>query len=660
MATKRVGAGQDALEQASLESLFRELELGDPRTSELVGDDSSFEDGIDIEQAALAIRTHPSTGDAVEPGPLPAWEQARLEYVAPDGTAHTRVLGETTTIGRHTDNDIQLLDPEVSKAHLVVRRLKEGFVLEDLGSANGTLINGMRQARARLGDNDVIVVGNSVMRFRVEVPRPPAPTNPNDRRVTSIQEAKRSDPAFAFRSMHHRTPGSSSGGRAPADDDSIERTTVTLIPDQSHENENVFAQPMEPDFRPAESVRDDRQLRRDYERLRVAYNVSNAIGLETDLGQLGARIVEGIRDVLPADTIVVMLRDPALVAGELVTLASYADRGNEVRIPRAIIERVVQTRRGLLTSDAQRDLQLRRSETVVGQQIRSALCVPLLVQGEVLGVIHLSSSSAAGAYEEKDLALLRAIAQPAGLAVANARLLRKVEEDAHQRAELSRFLSPALVEKVVSNELNVHKQGDKVQATVLFSDIRGFTTISDGAAPEAVVGMLNEYFEAMVEIVFEMGGTLDKFIGDGLMAVWGTPIPGPDDPVLAVRAASRMRSLLESVVNSARRARGEEPLSAGYGIATGKVIAGAMGARRRQDFTVIGDTVNLSSRLCGQARPGQILVDENTERVCRRSGMTLQGLEPRVVKGVARPVSVWQVPRETSVFDKSPAEREGG
>jgi adenylate cyclase len=639
MATKRVGPTQDPLEQSSLESLFSHVGAEDPATGDL-----------ELERAAVAIRTHPATGDPIETGPQPLLEQARLEYVAPDGTAHTRILLETTTIGRHTDNDVQLLDPEVSKAHLVVRRLQEGFVLEDLGSANGTLINGMRQGRARLADNDVIVVGNSVMRFRIETPKPPPPTDPNARRVTSIQEAKRSDPSLSFRTLHH-TPASFSGRRTP-DDESMERTTVTLIPDHSNENENVFAQAMEPDFRPADSVRDDRQLKRDYERLRVAYNVSNSIGLETDLAQLGARIVEGIRDVLPADTIVVMLRDPALAGGELVTLASYADRGSEVRIPRAIIERVVQTRRGLLTSDAQRDLQLRRSETVVGQQIRSALCVPLLVQNEVLGVIHLSTSSAAGAYEEKDLALLRAIAQPAGLAVANARLLRKVEEDAHQRAELSRFLSPALVEKVVSNELNVHKQGDKVQATVLFSDIRGFTTISDGAAPEAVVGMLNEYFEAMVEIVFEMGGTLDKFIGDGLMAVWGTPIPGPDDPVLAVRAATRMRAMLESVVNTARRGRGEAPLLAGYGIATGKVIAGAMGARRRQDFTVIGDTVNLSSRLCGQAKPTQILVDENTERVCRRAGMSLQSMEPRVVKGVARPVPVWQVPREGAVPDR--------
>ena len=603
----------------------------------------------DLLAAAVSVRTNP-THDSLDAGPLrreaSLRAQGRLEYVAPDGSAHTRMLKETMTIGRHTDNDIQLLDPEVSKAHLVVRQLKDGFVLEDLSSANGTLVNGQRQGRMRLSDNDVIVVGNSVLRFRVEAPRPPPLKDPNARRVASISET-RSGPSLSFRA----TPNLPYDLLAGAEE-RVERTMVTLVPELSHEGANVLAQPMEPDFSPADAVRDDRQLRRDYERLRVAYNISNAIGLETNLEELGARLVRGVRDALPADTIVVMLRDPSLsmpmgaatAGADLVTLASWADRGNEVRIPRAIIESVVSTKRGLLTSDAQRDMQLRCSETIVGQRIRSALCVPLLVQGEVLGVIHLSSSSAAGAYEEKDLALLRAIAQPAGLAVANARLLRKVEEDAQQRAELSRFLSPALVEKVVRNELDVQKQGDKVQATVLFSDIRGFTTISAGAAPEAVVSMLNEYFEAMVEIVFEMGGTLDKFIGDGLMAVWGTLMPGPDDPVLAIRAATRMRTLLGSIVNAARTKRGEPALYAGYGIATGMVIAGAMGARRRQDFTVIGDTVNLASRLCAQAKPGQILVDENTERTARRAGMSLQSLEARVVKGFAKPVAVWQVP----------------
>lgn len=150
----------------------------------------------------------------------------------------------------------------------------------------------------------------------------------------------------------------------------------------------------------------------------------------------------------------------------------------------------------------------------------------------------------------------------------------------------------------------------------------------------------------MVEVVFQHNGVLDKFLGDGLMAVWGTPVRAPDDAAQAVRAAHEMREVLDTVVNPARAERGEAPLRAGYGIATGMVIAGAMGAKRRQDFTVIGDTVNLSSRLCGEARPGQVLVCEMTERSAATSGVRFIPLEARLVKGVSRPVPVFELPRE--------------
>ena len=155
--------------------------------------------------------------------------------------------------------------------------------------------------------------------------------------------------------------------------------------------------------------------------------------------------------------------------------------------------------------------------------------------------------------------------------------------------------------------------------------------------------MLNEYFDAMVEVVFAHGGTLDKFLGDGMMAVWGTPVQAKDDAVRAVKAANEMRRALRDVVNVARIGRGEEPLKVGYGIATGRVISGAMGARRRLDFTVIGDTVNLSSRLCGQAAAAQVLIDEATNAIIQQAGLLTDALEPRQVRGVARPVPVFNV-----------------
>jgi adenylate cyclase len=582
------------------------------------------------------VGEHPDTTMAAPPPG--ASMQAVIEYVAPDGAPQRRPLAMLTSIGRHTDNVIQVLDPEVSKQHLVIRRAISPtgpvFHLEDLGSANGTLVNGARISRHTLAHDDVVVVGNTVIRFRIEQIMVPPRTPPGAvavRPLTSFADARRANTGPAVL-------------RAP--ETPKERTTVTLVPADllPSSNEAVFEKQL-PKFQAEKSVNEERALRRDYERLRTAFELMNAIGLEDDLETLGQNILAKIRALMPTDTAVIMLRDPNF-AEDLVTLSSFAEGGAEVRIPRAIVERVLSTKAGMLTSDAQIDQHLRRSETVVGQRIRSAMCVPMIVQGEVLGAIHVSSMSLAGAYEEKDLGLLAAIAQPAALAVANARLRLKIEEETAMRHELSRFLSPALVEKAVRNELAFGKTGDKVQATVMFADIRGFTTISDGAAPEAVVSMLNEYFDAMVEVVFAYGGTLDKFLGDGLMAVWGTPVQSPDDAARAVRAAVGMREALDRTVNTARIARGEAPLKTGYGVATGMVIAGAMGARRRQDFTVIGDTVNLASRLCSAAAPGQVLIDENSERLCTRPGgppLRRRALEALKVKGFARPVPVFEV-----------------
>jgi adenylate cyclase len=557
-----------------------------------------------------------------------------LDFTPPDGQEQVHKLAGETSIGRHTDNVIQLLDPEVSKFHLVIRKTQTGYLLKDLGSANGTLVDGQETTTVHLVDGAAIRVGNSWLYYRVVSPA--ATEEIDDSRpvrsstLTRI-EVGQFDPSF-------ESELSISEG---------EKTTVTFVPGVDEEldgSTSIFAVPMREDFKDAARIADDKELRRDYERLRVAFDVACAVGLQTNLQELGETILGRIRDVLFADTAVIMLRVEDGVFGPL---ASFADsRTDEVRIPRAIVEKVVETQEALLTHDAQADMNLRSSHTVVGQKIRSALCVPLVVQGEVFGLIHLSSSSAAGAYEQRDLELLRAIAQPAALAVANARLVKKAQEHAKTRANLSRFLSPALVDRVVKQDLSLERYGDKVLATVLFSDIRGFTEMSDGANPDAVVSMLNEYFESMVEVVFDFGGVLDKFIGDGLMAVWGTLEQSDEDAYKALLAADAMRQVLEKSLNVTRQNRGDRPLEVGFGLATGTVIAGAMGARRRQDFTVIGDTVNLSSRLCGQANPGQILVCTETAARCAASGVKLEKLDARIIKGFARPVPVYEYYRQ--------------
>ena len=568
----------------------------------------------------------------------PNMQLGRVEYTTPDGRVHSAPLGERTSVGRHTDNDIQLLDPEVSKTHLVIERTADGFRLFDLGSANGTLLREEPVEQARLKDGDEIHIGNSFLKVFIDEKTPIAEEtmrNPDD--VGGAESGKHVPPGDS--PFDDRPP------TMPAYD--ADRTMVTLVPGslgtQDAGHSSVFALPMSDPFVSLEDFDIDvgNPKATELERLKVAFEFAGKVGIVKDLASLGAQILERVVELLPADTAVIMLRDED---GNLKALSSIA--GGEVKIPRAIVERVLETREALLTQDALADVDLRGSHTIVGEHIRAALCVPLLVDKTVYGVIHLSSSSAAGAYEERDLGLLRAIAQPAALAVANARLIERIEREARNRAELERFLSPALVERVVKNDLALSLGGDTVVATVLFADIRGFTAITDRTAPEAVVSLLNEYFEAMVDIVFDCGGVLDKFLGDGLMAVWGTPVRSPTDAARAVEAAQRMREALDEVVNKKRAARGEDPLLAGYGIATGQVIAGAMGGQQRQDFTVIGDTVNLASRLCGEARGGQIIVCDATERAAAAQAQVgFRRLPPMNVKGVSRAVAAFEVMR---------------
>ncbi len=181
----------------------------------------------------------------------------------------------------------------------------------------------------------------------------------------------------------------------------------------------------------------------------------------------------------------------------------------------------------------------------------------------------------------------------------------------------------------------------KHEVSVLFADIRGFTTVSEHLDPDLTVLMLNTFFAEMSATISQFGGTLDKFIGDGLMAFWGAPTATPDFAALAVRAAIEMQARMPRVNRKMRRLQidSSEVLTIGIGICTGLVLVGNMGTRQLMQYTAIGDVVNVAARLCGRAAGGEILVDDNT------AAMVLPDIraEPRgpiTVKGRTEPVIV--------------------
>jgi adenylate cyclase len=206
-----------------------------------------------------------------------------------------------------------------------------------------------------------------------------------------------------------------------------------------------------------------------------------------------------------------------------------------------------------------------------------------------------------------------------------------------ERFHLQKFVSDQTVRAVrAADQSGVRLGGQRKQATVFFSDIRGFTSFAEKNEPEKVVGMLNECLSTQAAIVRKYGGDIDKYVGDELVAIF----EGDNMVENALRAAQEIQQVISGGGDEAARAG----LELGIGINTGDMVMGAMGSKDRMDYTVIGDSVNLGARLCSAARPGQVLLSEfSVNSMSRTAGFKVLPLEPLVVKGKQDPVRVYEL-----------------
>lgn len=526
---------------------------------------------------------------------------ARLILIHPDGQRLEYTLGQSTSIGRHPDNAIQILDKVVSKEHATVEKVGDRYVLRDLASRNGTFINQKRiTGEAALRDQDEVALGSMRLLFVDDA------TSSGTPHFATIQDR------------------------------------VTIAPETQQGTTYIrtrFEAQREAVFLPEREIRDGELLRRDYEKLRVAYELNRAIGLEVDVEKLLHRILEMAFQFLPADRGVIMLQEGDQLLPK--ALKTRGRRAEEIIISHTIIETVVRQREAVLSSDARVDSRFGTAQSVIIQGIRSAMCVPILHNNNLYGILHLDTQDTTGAFTEKDLQLLTGIANQAAVSLENALLARKLEEEAASRAKFQRFLSPSLVEQVISGKLALKPGGELRECTVLFSDIRGYTSIAEKYEAQDVVAMLNEYFELLVDVVFKHEGTLDKYIGDSVMAVWGAPVHQPDAAIRAVSAALEMREVLARW-NREREAQGRVPIFTGFGIDTGQVVAGNLGSSKTMEYTVIGDSVNLASRLTNLAQTDQIIISANTLDKVRDYVMT-EALPATKIKGKEETIPLYNV-----------------
>ncbi len=531
---------------------------------------------------------------------------ARLILVKGEGPSEY-LLTAFNTIGRHPDNTVQVLDRIVSKEHCrITRGPQGGYILRDVGSLNGCYVNGQRVNETRLAAGDEISLGNTILRFEDDEEQTAAPASHFTVMTDMLQSQVRSR---------------------------VEASTS---------------------FLPAAEIDDFESLKADYEKLRIAHQLSQKLSVNTNLDDLLQKIVNETFQLIKADRAVILLVDGD--TGDLVPRYVKQKReGEEIQLSKSILAEVRNNKRAVLSSDAMLDERFKASKSIIMQGIRSTMAVPLLYGEDLVGVMHMDSTLTTGAFQEKDLTLFQGIATQAATAIENHRLAKKIEREAGQRAQFQRLLSPNLVDQIVRGALQLDQGGTKREVTMLFADIRGFTHMSERHAPEEMVKTLNDYFEVMVDVLFAHGGTLDKYVGDEIIGLFGAPVHLPDAADRAVRCGLEMQRALAEF-NRVRESAGLEPIHIGVGINTGPVIAGAIGSSRTLQYTVIGDAVNVAARLCSAAKAGEVLFSEFTMQNTRGS-VNAEKREPVQVKGKSAALNIYAALQDPGAPGTNPTSR---
>ncbi len=309
--------------------------------------------------------------------------------------------------------------------------------------------------------------------------------------------------------------------------------------------------------------------------------------------------------------------------------------------PRAILHRALAARSALVV-DRIEGVPGLASPSVALQRVHAAVCCPLRTEDDtVLGVLYADQGSTAGITPSEARALF-ALGGIAAVTLARLRYATLHREEQIRGAQLARFFAPAVARAIT--ESPDQTLGMQCAVTVLFTDIRGFSAIAATHPPERIARVLTEYYTDMTDIIFAEDGTLDRFLGDGVLAVWGAPIPREDASARALAAATAMFRALPGL-NARWRDRGDPELRLGAGLARGRVFAGTLGGPRRLDYTVIGEAVNLASRLATAAGPGQILLEATVAGDLPAGSPLLGGVtrESVVIRGRDDPVAVYRV-----------------
>lgn len=533
--------------------------------------------------------------------PAPATIPAKM-------TREVELTNFPATLGRAKDCQflIPLDELSTSRQHARLEYDSGRWELVDLRSRNGTFVNEKLISRQALRSGDKIKLGSFELLFTTEDATAPSHAAISD------------EPVNVAASIDLRGLGSSFRDPTP-------------VTGPTSAEQSIMGQSL---------------------RLPITWGISifekvtEALLTCPNLSEICERILGAATQAVPCERSLLMLRNQA--TGQLEIRARWAKHGDAeaIRMSQQVVKRVLEQKQSLLIDDAAADYL--HSESLMAAKVMSGMCAPLIREDVVHGLIYVDSPRRK-VFRTEHLELLTGLALLIAVALQQDKLKREMEEQRKLKEWFERYggAPPLEIDAETAAGVN-HMLAQSREVSVLFADISGFTSMSESRDPETIVHILNTVFEGFTQAVFDQSGMLDKFLGDGLMAVFGVPLYRSETSCESEHAARSIRAALamQTSLDAYNLGQGSgAPLKLRVGINSGRVLLGDIGSVKRKDYTVIGDTVNVASRLeSSVAQPGQVVVGPRTKQLAENQFL-FQTLPPAKVKGKSELIQAYAVDR---------------
>jgi adenylate cyclase len=509
----------------------------------------------------------------------------KLEYTINDELKSYHLTKEVVTTGKLSTNDFQVNDNSISRNHCKFVKTKESYKIIDLGSTNGTFVNGRRVKEKVLKVGDNITIGRTMLRF-LSVSKTESFSSVDDQKISMVIPL--SDQFIIPKEKK------------------LEITRLNIMTSLTLLGKDLIA----------------------------------SSSIEDSFEKVGELIFESLN---PKRLFIFSYDENQ---EDLELKYSHTRKGKDkekVTISKTIAMKAIKEKVAILSSNTRDDSRFDGAQSIIMYGITSAISVPIWTKNSIYGLIYIDTTEFNQMFQEKDLEILSIIANFTGLSIEGINSLNKLDREKKIRARLERYHSPSVVSRIMASqdtttmELMAYRE---TEASVLFMDIVGFTPRVENMNPVEIGVFLNNFFSEMTDIIFQHNGTLDKYIGDGIMAVFGVPFEIDNHAELSIIAA------LDMIKKQEERNRQLSPIDQikiRIGINTGKLVSGDFGSPKRYDYTVIGNTVNIASRLeSSVAGSNEIVVSEATYKLTRDL-FEFEPLGEKKLQGLSVPVEAYKV-----------------